>query len=443
MNNIIDFKVSNSIIRIIGVFETTGRLQITVKNFKDSNYKEEEIDTNNSFIKNYWYPEFRDIYFFKSEETSSTILKKTLNKEISLVVRTNYETKEKEWLNAIVGDVELFLFPNNLHFFSIELTIDSKLLSSYSDLMFFSRNFNTEIIEDGKDFKWVNWIENQVLAGIKISTDLTTKKVKVDEYSGSKFKLFTVIDLEEEIDHKKRLELLYDVGCVSKIGTAGGNETYSPSNDYFDELMKNKISVFNNYDILPLFDTFTVLGKGILDGDKQSFHSTTWSQLYFRIFIHNLVIKFNLFRFNSEMIDDSVKVRDQFEAFLNAYNVSHISYNFLPNLIYQEHRKTLDIEPELKKFQDRINRISQAIQEQKQSRSNLLLGVVGLFTSISSVGPILSGVNNFQQKSGLNQIVFFLLLTLVILIVAIPLFIFMFPDKAKKINRKWKQKKNS
>ena len=443
MNNIIDFKVSNSIIRIIGVFETTGRLQTNVKNFKDSNYKEEEIDTNNSFIKNYWYPEFRDIYFFKSEETSSTILKKTLNKEISLVVRTNYETKEKEWLNAIVGDVELFLFPNNLHFFSIELTIDSKLLSSYSDLMFCSRNFNTEIIEDGKDFKWVNWIENQVLAGIKISTDLTTKKVKVDEYSGSKFKLFTVIDLEEEIDHKKRLELLYDVGCVSKIGTAGGNETFSPSNDYFDELMKNKISVFNNYDILPLFDTFTVLGKGILDGDKQSFHSTTWSQLYFRIFIHNLVIKFNLFRFNSEMIDDSVKVRDQFEDFLNAYNVSHISYNFLPNLIYQEHRKTLDIEPELKKFQDRINRISQAIQEQKQSRSNLLLGVVGLFTSISSVGPILSGVNNFQQKSGLNQIVFFLLLTLVILIVAIPLFIFMFPDKAKKINRKWKQKKNS
>ena len=443
MNNIIDFKVSNSIIRIIGVFETTGRFQTNVKNFKDSNYKEEEIDTNNSFIKNYWYPEFRDIYFFKSEETSSTILKKTLNKEISLVVRTNYETKEKEWLNAIVRDVELFLFPNNLHFFSIELTIDSNLLSRYSDLMFCSRNFNTEIIEDGKDFKWVNWIENQVLAGIKISTDLTTKKVKVDEYSGSKFKLFTVIDLEEEIDHKKRLELLYDVGCVSKIGTAGGNETFSPSNDYFDELMKNKISVFNNYDILPLFDTFTVLGKGILDGDKQSFHSTTWSQLYFRIFIHNLVIKFNLFRFNSEMIDDSVKVRDQFEDFLNAYNVSHISYNFLPNLIYQEHRKTLDIEPELKKFQDRINRISQAIQEQKQSRSNLLLGVVGLFTSISSVGPILSGVNNFQQKSGLNQIVFFLLLTLVILILAIPLFIFMFPDKAKKINRKWKQKKNS
>ena len=76
-----------------------------MKNFKDSKYKEEEIDTNNSFIKNYWYPEFRDIYFFKSEETSSTILKKTLNKEISLVIRTNYETKEKEWLNAIVGDI--------------------------------------------------------------------------------------------------------------------------------------------------------------------------------------------------------------------------------------------------------------------------------------------------------------------------------------------------
>jgi hypothetical protein len=443
MDNNKDFKVSNSLIRIIGVFETTGRVQTTVKKFIDFKYTEENIEPSNSFIKNYWYPEFRDIYFFKTEETSSTILHKTFNKELSFVVRTNQDKTEKECIQATVGDIELFLFPNNLHFFSIELTIDSNLLSKYSDLMFCSRNFNTEITDDGKDFKWVNWIENQVLAGIKISTDLSTKKVKVDEYSGSKFKLFTVIDLEEEINHKKRLELLYDVGCVSKIGTAGGNETYSPSNDYFNELMKTKISVFNNYDILPLFDTFTVLGKGLLDGDKKSFHTATWSQLYFRIFIHNLVIKFNLFRFNSEMIDDSVKVRDQFEDFLNAYNVSHISYNFLPNLIYQEHRKTLDIEPELKKFQNRINRISQAIQEQKQSRSNLLLGVVGLFTSISSIGPILSGVNNFQQKSGLNQIVFFLLLFLLILIVSISLFIFMFPDKAKKINRKWKQKKNN
>ena len=198
---------------------------------------------------------------------------------------------------------------------------------------------------------------------------------------------------------------------------------------------------FNNYDILPLFDTFTVLGKGLLDGDKKSPHTTTWSQLYFRIFIHNLVIKFNLFRFNSEMIDDSVKVRDQFEAFLNAYNVSHISYNFLPNLIYQEHRNTLDIEPELKKFQDRINRISQAIQEQKQSRSNLLLGIVGVFTSISSVGPILSVINNFQQKSGINQTGFYILISLIILLAAIPLFMFMFPDKAKKWKRKWKSTK--
>ena len=441
MTNKIDYNVSNSIIRIIGVFETIGKVQNTVKKFENANYISEVIDKKNGFIKNYWYPEFRDIYFFKAEDSSSTILHKTFNKELTFVVRTNKDKTEKQCIQATVGEIELFLFPNNLHFFSIELTIDSKLLSSYSDLLFCTRNFHAEINDNGNDFIWVNWIEDQILEGIKISTDLTASKVKVDEYSGSKFKLFSVIDLEDDIDYKTRTELIYDMGSVAKIGTAGGNEAYSPSASYFEKLMKNKISVFNNYDILPLFDTFTVLGKGLLDGDKKSPHTTTWSQLYFRIFIHNLVIKFNLFRFNSEMIDDSVKVRDQFEAFLNAYNVSHISYNFLPNLIYQEHRNTLDIEPELKKFQDRINRISQAIQEQKQSRSNLLLGIVGVFTSISSVGPILSVINNFQQKSGINQIGFYILTSLIIILAAIPLFIFMFPDKAKKWKRKWKSTK--
>ena len=63
--------------------------------------------------------------------------------------------------------------------------------------------------------------------------------------------------------------------------------------------------------------------------------------------------------------DSSVKIRDEFESFLNTYNISHISYNFLPNLIAEKHRKSLQIDSELEKFQDRINRISQEIQEKE------------------------------------------------------------------------------
>lgn len=434
-----DLVVNNALIRIVGVFETTGKLNATIKRFKDVNYIEEVVNDDNSFLKNYWYPEFRDLYFYKKEKSSATILKKTGNDSINFIVRVDKTSGEQTILKAKIENIELFLFENNLDFFAIDLSIENANLSSYSDLMYCARSFETQLLKGEEKSSWVNYIEKEILAGIKITS--TKEKVKVDEYSGSKFKLFTVFDLEENIDQKNRLELLYDLGSVAKIGSAGGNEYFSPSESYFNQLLENKITVFNNYDILPLFDSFTVVGNNILTADKNAFQNTTWSDLYFRIFIHNLYIKYNLFRFNTDMIEDSVKVRDQFEAFLNNYNLSHISYNFLPNTIYQEHRKSLDIDAELSKFQHRINRISQAIQEEKQSRSNLLLGVVGFFTSISSISPILSFVDNIKEKSGLHPILFYVLLVLSVIIVGLPILIYMFPDKYNKMKRKWKAKK--
>jgi hypothetical protein len=435
-----DLIVSNALIRIVGVFETSSKLDATIKRFKTSNYSEEIIKDESSFYKNYWYPEFRDLYFLKKEKSSASILKKSPNEIIEFIVREDKATNERTTLNAKIEDVEIFLFENKLDFFTIDLSIETNSLSGYSDLMYCARSFETKILDNDSILKWVNYIENDILTGIKITSD--TQKVKVDEYSGSKFKLYSVIDLKENIEQKIRLELLYDLGSVAKIGSAGGDEYFSPSESYLNQLLKNKITVFNNYDILPLFDSFTVLGTNILTEEKGSFQNTTWSSLYFRIFLHNLYIKYNLFRFNSDMIEDSVKVRDQFEQFLNNYNLSHISYNFLPNTIYQEHRKSLDIDAELSKFQKRINRISQAIQEEKQSRSNLLLGIVGFFTSISSISPILSFVNDIKVKSGFNALLFYGLIVVGLFVIGIPLLIYMFPDKFNKLKRKWSARNN-
>ena len=92
--------------------------------------------------------------------------------------------------------------------------------------------------------KTINWIEENCLSGIKIASDSQSPKVEVDEYSGSKFKLFTLLDIEETISKEQTEELLYDIGCVAKIGSAGSNEDFSPSVDYYNSLLANKISVF-------------------------------------------------------------------------------------------------------------------------------------------------------------------------------------------------------
>lgn len=439
--------VNDSIVKIIGIFESENKKNELHKLLENNQFKNNPIkDGADNTHKNLWYPEFRNMFVLEKGYNASKIYHKEINKELTFYVRQNQETKIKTYLNATVINVELFTFKEGLHFFSIEVSIKQNELMHFSDLTFIINKFNSKVIINAIETPWVNWIETNCLAGIKIAS--TEKQdVKVDDYSGSKFKLFTVLDLAESIDAITRDELLYDIGCGAKIGSAGGIEYFSPSQDYYISLLKNKISVFNNYTVLPLFDSVTAIGYKIIDGNFDSPIRKTWSQSYFRIVLYNLFIKYNLFRYNSELQEDSttdeVELRDKFESFLNTYNFSHISYNFLPNLIFQNHRESLDIENELKLFQTRIIRISESIKEEQQKRSNALLGIVGVFTSIGAVQPIYEFVEHSRETLNISAILFYCLVGIILILLAIPVLVYLFPQKYKIIKLKWKKKKNS
>ena len=431
-----DLIVSNSIIRIIGVFEEKNNKDFN-KKLTDNGFEKEINQDPYSFHKNYWYPEFRDLMFLQKEKTSVKVWKKAINEKVVLENR-------QQTIPFNVDLVELFLFPNDLNFFTIEVSIEDARLESYSDLTNIIRNFDSKVISDkGDEYKWVNWIEDHCLCGIKIASK-KGDQANVDEYSGSKFKLYTIYETSEQTDTiTTRDELLFDLGCVSPLGSAGGNESFSPDEKYFYELLQDKVSVFKNYEILPLFDTFTCLGTNLFDKDVTSFSRKTWTETYFRIVLYNLFLKYNLFRYNSKLnSDSSVKIRDEFENFLNTYNISHISYNFLPNLIAEKYRKSLQIDSELEKFQERINRISQEIQEKEQKRSNLLLTFVGIVTSLGSAKPIFSMVETFRSDHQLNSGLLYSLLSMALIGSSIPIIRFLFPEFIKSIQRKWKKKKN-
>ena len=432
-------KVNNSIIRISGIFESDLN-STSERKFKEAGYIDETIK-DQQFHKNYWYPEFRDIFFRKeNKETAARILVKSCNEKVTFL-RRNQEKEVVKKTQTTINSKEVYLFPNGLHFFSISFDTTGLSLVDISDLTFSIRNFTAEL-EGYKESEWVKWVENEVIAGIKIYSTWDQKTIPVDEYSGSKFKLYSVVDLEpnDSINQQVIDELLYDIGCVAKIGSAGGKEYFSPSESYYNLLLKDKISAFNNYAMLPLFDTFTTVGFGILSND---FSHITYNETYFRIYLFNLFIKYNLYRYNSDMRLDSVKTRNQFEKFLNNYNISTISYNFLPNLIFEKHRKSMLVEEELAKFEERINRISQSIQEDQQNRMNTLIGIVGLFTSIGSVDPAIALLENARETIALQMAPFYTLVILLLIIIAIPVLSYLFPEKKKQLTKKWRQKKIS
>jgi hypothetical protein len=422
--------VSNGLVKIVGIFEFESTANKHIKKIKSEGYIQEiPTEEEKKIYKDYFYPEFRDVLFVKKEESSAKVFTKKINKEIQIIKRNSKET-------VIVEQVDLFIFPKNLNLFAIQIKPIKNKLSDYSNLTNVAREFYSEVLSGDKNIKWVNWIEENCLSGIKIASDSQSPKVEVDEYSGSKFKLFTLLDIEETISKEQTEELLYDIGCVAKIGSAGSNEDFSPSVDYYNSLLANKISVFKNYTILPLFDSFTVIGKDFLNAD---FKLVTWNKSYFRIILFNLYIKYSLFKYNAIVNVDSTKVRDDFEYFLNTYNLSHISYNFLPNLIYQHHRTSLETDLELDKFQKRINRISQSIQEEEQKRSNLLLSIVSVLASISSIQPIFDVLEKVRIEYSFNSTLYYTLISLLVLFAGLRLLIYLYPDKYKLFKRRWRK----
>jgi hypothetical protein len=440
--------ISHAILRAVSIFDPKGKSEkdfakrLELLGFSKQSFHHNSLD----FFKNNYYPEFKELIFSNQEKETVQTFRKEFNQSIYFLKTVFNPDENKNIITPIettLNYCDLFIFPDGLSFFMLDFSSSNKTISEISDINFMIQKLDavTKVKIEHKEFNWIEWVEENCLLGNKILSETAGKQIPIDSYSGSKFKLFTVLETKEAILQEQRLELLYDIGCNSRIGTAGGTERESPSKSYYNELMKNTISVFQNYDILPLFDSFTVIGNDILTSNqsgelKDTFAYKTWSDTYFRLVLFNLYLKFNLFKYNAEAKEDSVKTREKFEEFVNKYNFSHISFNFLPNLIIKNHRKTLEIDSELDLFQKRINRISLAIQEKQQGRMDNLIMLITIISSASSIQPIFKVLDNFRGTHHWSPILFYTIATSVFIVLAILVVSFLFPTQLKKTIKK-------
>jgi hypothetical protein len=65
------------------------------------------------------------------------------------------------------------------------------------------------------------------------------EKVNADEYSGSKFKVFAVYDIDESAagDNYNRKELLFELGTNAPLRTIFNQGFLAPSEQYFNQIM--------------------------------------------------------------------------------------------------------------------------------------------------------------------------------------------------------------
>jgi hypothetical protein len=443
-----EVRVNYSMIKIIGLlgeYPTTKRKAFQNGLLKNG-YKEDagSIDSE-KILKDVFYPDFRSLMFIKNDDKNDEELlsRRFYSKEKNNIyfVKRDRENKIINRFNIDIVSSEIFLFNEQIGLFSLTLKIpeSNHSIGFISDIINLCRNFDSEIDVRSTDIQngpqWHQWISQHYLCGTPLRDE--KKKIKVDEFSGSKFKVFSVIDCD--ISHVDRQYLLFDLGTSSPINSSKGEGNFAPHPDYFAEVMKNKISIFNNWESLCLFDSFSTIGSGIL---TYELNRKTWEESYFRIYLFRIFFKYNLYRYNSELHVNTVKLRNQFEKFLNNYNLSHISFNFLPNEIFNKIGDALHLDEELETFQSRINRISTSIQEEKQSRTNALLQFVSVLGGLGSVQPVFDGLTLAQKYLGWSDGIFYTLLVLILLGIAVGVLAFLMPELIKKIKKNIFNKKS-
>ncbi len=458
--------VSDALIKIIGVFAYETKSinstflsqgystmplidlpkKITDRGQKDINDAKDKTKSN---YKNTYYAEFRDFMFtgkdtrdidgFQKAQIRTFQRKKKLESKFHLK-RFDFESKKlvDATIPLVSCDQEIYLFPGGIGIFSLNINPQEHTLEHLSDLINQARSFESIVGEKESSIQFQQWVSQEVICGIPLVGD----KLELDEYSGSKFKVYSVIEVPpstSELEYN-RDHLLYEIGTSSPIGVVGKEHRLRPSDSYYEELMQHKISAFRNYEGLALLDSFTVIGHNnymsLNDESDNYIPHHIWNRVYFGIYVYNLFIRYSLFKFNAQFLSNPVKYRDEFQDFLNHYNFKHVSFNFLPNLIFDRIRASMSIEEEIDTFEKRLGSLASSIQEQQEKRQAFLLTIISVVSAIDAVEGILAGLNQVQEKLGWSNIPFYTTLIVALLIAGYFLLGYLFPLLAQKLKRK-------
>lgn len=443
-----DHKTHNAQFRKAG-YDTIPKLEIypeVLEKLTDNESRELQDNTSSNY-KNIYYSEFRDFMFTGKDRKDADgyrkeqirLFQRDKNLEGVFVYKEfNREKKiaEEKNLRFLSKRQEIYLFPDGIGIFSITLTPLENTMNHLSQLINRAKSFATDVKADGGNIPFHNWVSREMLMNIPLSGE----DLESDEYSGSKFKVYTIIDMPPpsvEMNYN-RDHLLYEIGTSSPIGCVAGNGFNKPSDSYYEELMQNKLSAFHNYEGLALLDSFTIIGSNNyrpLNADTKDFRYHNWNRVYFGIYMYNLFVRYSLFKFNAQFLSDPVKYRDKFQRFLNNYDFRHISFNFLPNIVFDRIRKSLGINEEIEVFEKRLSNLAASIQEDQEKRQAFLLTLISVISAFDAAEAILIGIDNIRTQLHLSAFLFYPIFIIILLVAASFLFRYLFPHLAKKVER--------
>lgn len=191
---------------------------------------------------------------------------------------------------------------------------------------------------------------------------------------GNNLKIYQIVEVEADAPADN---LLFEIGTFIPEGAVGGKNGYSPSKTYFDSIIKeNSISVFYNWKALALVDSFTVLGV-------DNYNKWTWENLYFPLIYLRCIFEktFCFSRNSSYRLDKSIKnISQEITDMEKYYFYNNISYNFLPELLYDFMVKGIGLKEEREEISKQIKEQVKEKEDNRQQRITIYLGAFAIFS---------------------------------------------------------------
>lgn len=321
-----------------------------------------------------------------------------------------------------VSYFHLYFFPLNITLLAIEIDDSRNSLDAltwgHSQIMGWKDNFS----------KFPIWTKT-VFKPLEALSDQDNNILCIE---GNKLKLYQIINIPEENIFNKDV-LLYELATSSPIGCVHKRMWLSPSQEYYNNIMEqNSVSAFKDWKALALNDSFTML-----DGSEKSPKRETWGdnyklwlQHYFRLiylrcfFEKTFCLSRNIAYRQGEAVDNLSTDITNMERF---YFYRNISYNFLPNMLYDAMARGLDIaaereeiskqikerakEEELKRKEQRMHDAQQRKEaedrekEKNEERFNNILSYATIFAVFSVSWDLCSMLKDALDVSDNNKYV--------------------------------------
>lgn len=365
----------------------------------------EEAEYRN--IGNFYYESFVDSLFEVKQHKQHGVYGGTahLTMKLDMPCKLNHAKLGKDGWEFTVSQLHLFFFPYDIRLFAIEIeeteNCDPNRLTQ-AHLLLRDVNCYEEITDQGRTLldapQYIEAI--QPLLKICEIIDDRGEVTHKPQYSdlvrtGNKLKAFQIIGANEFSD-----ELLFELGTMSRIGCVNDHtQPDSPSTSYFNEIISNNtISAFQNWKALALFDTFTIIRK---DGNAGGLW--LWRDSYFRlIYIHALYQKTLLFVVNNLFRSDAANgecatLLQQMKEQEHWYAFTNISYNFLPQIIYNAIDRGLEIASEREQLH---HYLVQEAERQESLRERHIGKLLTALTLLAVLSALYDGTSLIREVAG-------------------------------------------